>query len=159
MARIRKRFVVHEHHATHLHWDLRLEVAGVYKSWAVPKGPSMNPGDKRLAVAVPDHSLAYGEFEGTIAEDSYGAGEVRIWDNGKYETEIDPAIQLGKGKLKFKFFGLKLRGEFTLVATRMHKNSWLLIKADDHFANSEWKIETVLPVKPRMPKRRRSRRV
>jgi bifunctional non-homologous end joining protein LigD len=156
MAKYRKRFVVHEHHATRLHWDLRLEVAGVYKSWAVPKGPSMNPADKRLAVAVPDHSLAYGEFEGTIGEDSYGAGEVRIWDNGKYETEIDPEIQLSKGKLKFKFFGLKLRGEFTLVATRMQQNSWLLIKADDHFANAEWEMSTVLPIKPRMAKRRRS---
>ena len=106
MATYRKRFVVDEHHATRLHWDLRLEVAGVYKSWAVPKGPSMNPADKRLAVAVPDHSLVYGEFEGTIGEDSYGAGEVRIWDNGKYETEIDPEVQLSKGKLKFLFFGL-----------------------------------------------------
>ncbi|MFN6964733.1 MAG: DNA polymerase ligase N-terminal domain-containing protein [Pyrinomonadaceae bacterium] len=145
---MRKRFVVHEHHATRLHWDLRLEMAGVLKSWAVPKGPSMNPADKRLAVHVPDHSIEYGKFEGTLAEGTYGAGEVRIWDDGKYETDEDPVRQFERGKIVFRCFGLKLRGEFTLV--KMHgrgEENWLLIKARDHFADDKWKIETVLPVK------------
>lgn len=142
---VRKRFVIHEHHARRLHWDLRLEMGGVYKSWAVPKGVSMNPEDKRLAVAVPDHSLEYGEFEGTIEEGKYGAGEVRIWDNGHYETASDPEKQLKAGKLTFKFFGLKLRGEFALIKTTGDDENWLVIKAKDHFADPEWKIETVLP--------------
>src|SRR5829696_1941106 len=107
---MRKRFVIHEHHATRLHFDLRLEIGGVLKSWAVPKGPSMNPKDKRLAVAVPDHSLSYIDYEGLISEGSYGAGEVRIWDNGSYQTNADPEMQLEKGKLVFELFGLKLRG-------------------------------------------------
>jgi len=141
---MRKRFVIHEHHATRLHWDLRLEVGGVYKSWAVPKGPSLNPADKRLAVAVPDHSLEYGSFEGKLAEGTYGAGEVRIWDNGHYETDIDPEVQLNKGKLVITFFGLKLRGRFNLVKSSRGEKDWLIIKSGDHFANEDWKIETVL---------------
>ncbi len=140
---MRKRFVIHEHHATRLHFDLRLEMGGVYKSWAVPKGPSKDPKDKRLAVAVPDHSLSYGSFEGTLAEGTYGAGEVRIWDNGKYETDIDPEIQYKKGKLEITFFGLKLRGLYHLVKTGSDEN-WLLIKSNDHFADPDWKLETVL---------------
>ena len=150
---MRLRFVIHEHHATRLHWDLRLEMGGVYKSWAVPKGPSLNPADKRLAVAVPDHSIAYGSFEGTLAEGTYGAGEVRIWDDGKYETEIDPLIQLKKGKIAFTFFGLKLRGRFNLVRNSREPKNWLLIKSNDDFADPDWKIETVL-----MPRPRKSRR-
>src|SRR6185436_6853181 len=110
-----KRFVIHEHHATRLHWDLRLEMKGVLKSWAVPKGVSLNPADKRLAVAVPDHSVNYIDYEGEISEGSYGAGDVRIWDDGHYETATDPYRQLVNGKLAFTFFGLKVRGEFTLV--------------------------------------------
>jgi len=141
---MRKRFVVHEHHATRLHWDLRLEMGDVYKSWAVPKGPSLNPDDKRLAVHVGDHSIAYGSFEGTLPEGSYGAGEVRIWDDGKYETAIDPLIQLKKGKINLTFFGLKLRGEFALVQSGREAKNWLLIKRSDEFANPEWKMETVL---------------
>ena len=139
--------MIHEHHATRLHFDLRLEVDGVLRSWAVPKGVSMNPRDKRLAVAVPDHSLAYIDYEGRISEGNYGAGEVRIWDSGSYETESDPKAQLEKGKLVFEFFGLKLRGGFALVKMARDEKNWLLIKADDHFANHEWKLETVLPVK------------
>jgi bifunctional non-homologous end joining protein LigD len=144
MRKVRKRFVVHEHHATRLHWDLRLEMGGVYKSWAVPKGPSMNPADKRLAVAVPDHSIKYGSFEGTIAEGKYGAGEVRIWDHGKYETDEDPERQLQNRKFTFTFFGAKLRGEFALVRIAGEENNWLLIKANDHFADENWELETVL---------------
>jgi bifunctional non-homologous end joining protein LigD len=140
---MRGRFVIHEHHATALHFDLRLEVGGVFKSWAVPKGPSKDPKDKRLAVAVPDHSLSYGDFEGTLSEGSYGAGEVRIWDNGHYETDSDPALQLAKGKLVFSFFGLKLRGEYALVQTAKVKKNWLLIKLDDNFADPSWDLELV----------------
>lgn len=148
---VRKRFVIHEHHARRLHFDLRLEVAGVLRSWAVPKGPSMDPSDKRLAVAVPDHSLSYIDFEGTIEEGSYGAGEVRVWDDGHYETKSDPSRQLEGGKLVFTFFGLKVRGEFALVKTRQ---DWLLIKANDHFADPEWKLETVLEPRKNAPKKR-----
>ncbi len=144
---IRRRFVIHEHHATRLHWDMRLEMGSVFKSWAVPKGPSLNPNDKRLAVAVGDHSIAYGSFEGTIAEGNYGAGEVRIWDDGHYETVSDPEKQFEKGKLVITFFGLKLRGEFALVKIHREVKNWLLIKADDHFADAEWEMEPILDPK------------
>ena len=155
---MRKRFVVHEHHATQLHWDMRLEMGGVYKSWAVPKGPSMDPADKRLAVAVPDHSIEYGSFEGTIPEGSYGAGEVRIWDNGKYETDSDPEAQVKKGKFVFTFFGLKLRGEFALVRLSNQEENWLLIKHKDQFADPDWKIETVLEPRRKSKKNRAAAR-
>jgi len=146
MRVIRKRFVVHEHHARRLHFDLRLEIEGVLRSWAVPKGPSMVAGEKRLAVAVPDHALSYIDFEGTISEGSYGAGEVRVWDDGKYETPADPAKQLDRGKLALTFYGLKLRGEFVLVKVHSQEKNWLLIKANDHYADPDWKLETVLAV-------------
>ena len=146
MRVIRKRFVVHEHHARRLHFDLRLEMDGVLRSWAVPKGPSMVAGEKRLAVAVPDHSLSYIDFEGTISEGSYGAGEVRVWDDGKYETLVNPSKQLERGKLTLTFFGLKLRGEFVLVKIQRQEKNWLLIKANDHYADPDWKLETVLAV-------------
>jgi bifunctional non-homologous end joining protein LigD len=129
-------------------------MGGVYKSWAVPKGPSKDPKDKRLAVAVPDHSLSYGDFEGTLAEGTYGAGEVRIWDNGKYETDIDPEIQLKKGRLVFTFYGLKLRGEYKLVRMSDGEN-WLFIKSTDHFVDPEWKLETVLEPKKRSSSKRK----
>lgn len=147
-----KSFVIHEHHARNLHFDLRLEIDGVLKSWAVPKGPSLDPREKRLAVAVPDHSLSYIAFEGTLSEGSYGAGDVRIWDDGHYETKIDPRIQLKKGKLVFTFFGLKLRGEFALVKMGGQDKNWLLIKAHDEFADENWELETVL-----LPKKMRSK--
>jgi len=134
-------------------------MAGVYKSWAVPKGPSFNPADKRLAVLQPDHSIEYGSFEGTLPEGSYGAGEVRIWDNGKYETDSDPEKQVEKGKFVFTFFGLKLRGEFALV--RMNNDdgeNWLLIKHDDQFADPDWAIKPVLEPKPKPKKKRAARR-
>lgn len=143
---MRKRFVIHEHHASRLHFDLRLEIGGVLKSWAVPKGVSMNPADKRLAVEVPDHSLGYIDFEGRIAEGSYGAGEVRIWDQGEFEAE-NAAEQLKKGKLVFKIYGKKLKGEFTLVQMKNQKKNWLIIKARDEFADNNWKLETVLKLK------------
>jgi bifunctional non-homologous end joining protein LigD len=140
---MRRRFVIHEHHASRLHFDLRLEIDGVLKSWAVPKGVSMNPADKRLAVAVPDHSVGYIDFEGTLAEGTYGAGEVRIWDKGEFAA-ADAAGQLRAGKLVFAFFGAKLKGEFTLLKMQGHEKNWLIIKARDQFADRRWKLETVL---------------
>ena len=150
---MRRRFVIHEHHARNLHFDLRLETEGVLKSWAVPKGISLNPADKRLAVAVPDHSVNYIDYEGEISEGSYGAGDVRIWDDGHYETATDPYRQLQAGKLTFTFFGLKVRGEFTLVRLNNQPNNWLLIKVDDQFARTDWKLETVL-----LPKKLRGKK-
>jgi len=143
---MRKRFVIHEHHASRLHFDLRLEIGGVLKSWAVPKGVSMNPADKRLAVAVPDHSLSYIGFEGTLAEGTYGAGRVAIWDKGEFEAE-NAAEQLKKGKLVFTFHGAKLKGEFTLVRFHNHEKNWLIIKAKDEYADKNFKLETVLEPK------------
>ena len=151
---IRKRFVIHEHHATRLHFDLRLEIGGTGKSWAVPKGPSMDPDDKRLAVAVPDHSLRYFKFEGTLTEGTYGAGEVRIWDSGKYETLVDPQIQYDQGRIEFTFLGNKVRGAFILVKMSSNpkskirnpkSNNWLLIKRDDQYADIDWRLKTILP--------------
>ena len=121
----------------------RLERDGVLVSWAVPKGPSMDPDDKRLAVAVPDHSLSYFKFEGELAEGTYGAGQVRIWDSGKYETYVDPQLQYDSGRISFTFLGNKVRGEFHLIRTGKDKN-WLLIKADDKFASIDWELKTVL---------------
>jgi bifunctional non-homologous end joining protein LigD len=123
-------FVVHEHHATHLHWDFRLESGGVFKSWAVPKGPSTNPVDKRLAIQVEDHSLEYGNFEGVIPEGEYGAGEVTIWDKGSYEPAGDMEEGLRMGRISFILHGSRLTGEFTLVRFKKGAkgNEWLMIK-------------------------------
>ncbi len=140
---MRNRFVIHEHHASRLHFDLRLEIDGVLKSWAVPKGVSMNPSEKRLAIEVPDHSLGYIDFEGEIAEGKYGAGAVRIWDKGEFEAE-SAAEKLEKGKLVFTFYGAKLKGEFTLVKMKNQKKNWLIIKSKDEFADKNWKLETIL---------------
>lgn len=144
---MRKRFVIHELHARNLHFDLRLEIGGVLKSWAIPKGPSLNPADKRLAVAVPDHSINYINCEGALSEGSYGAGEVRIWDSGKFEADDDIERQLEEGKLAFTFFGLKLRGQFVLIEMKNQKKNWLLVKAADQFADKNWKLSTVLKPK------------
>ncbi len=143
---MRKRFVIHEHHASRLHFDLRLEIGGVLKSWAVPKGISMNPSEKRLAVQVPDHSLGYINFEGVLAEGTYGAGRVAIWDKGELEAENADA-QLVKGKLVFTLNGTKLRGKFTLLKLWNHEKNWLIIKSKDEFADQNWKLETVLEPK------------
>lgn len=143
-GKLKARFVVHEHHATHLHFDFRLEIGGVLKSWAVPKGVSMNPKEKRLAVAVPDHAVSYIDFEGTIREGSYGAGKVFIWDKGELETDLNAGRQLAEGKLVFKIFGEKLRGGFTLLKMQSRPKQWLLIKSPDEFADPNWKLQTVL---------------
>ena len=109
---LKKRFVIQKHAATRLHYDLRLEVDGVMKSWAVPKGPSLNPADKRLAVHVEDHPLEYRKFEGVIPKGQYGGGEVIIWDQGTYELEgpLDADAQMARGDLKFILHGKKCAG-------------------------------------------------
>ena len=140
------RFVVHEHHATRLHYDFRLEIGGVLKSWAIPKGPSMSPSDKRLAVMVEDHPLEYGNFEGVIPEGHYGAGPVLIWDSGNFQPEGDPEAALKKGKLTFALEGEKLRGSFSIVLMkgRGAGKDWLLIKGRDPFAKEGWAIKEEL---------------
>jgi bifunctional non-homologous end joining protein LigD len=136
------RFVVHEHHASRLHFDFRLEMEGVLRSWAVPKGPSMNPADKRLAVEVEDHPLAYVDFEGTIPEGEYGAGQVVIWDQGPYEL-----VEMKKDKVVFWLEGKKLRGRFALVQLKKSKTGkdWLLIKQKDEHALPGWRLEAEIP--------------
>lgn len=138
-------FVVQKHAASHLHYDFRLEMNGVLKSWAVPKGPSMNPADKRLAIMVEDHPYDYKDFEGIIPEGNYGAGKVIVWDNGTYtladtqeEGEIESTFKsdLEKGKLGIILKGHKLKGEFTLVKLKeKQENAWLLIKKNDDDAS------------------------
>lgn len=132
-------FVVQRHDASRLHWDLRLEAEGVLKSWAVPRGPSMNPADKRLAVRVEDHPLDYAAFEGVIPEGNYGAGTVEIWDNGTFtylEKYRDIAAAIDHGILEFRLHGRKLKGLFTLVRTEMDgtRKNWLLVKKEDAYA-------------------------
>jgi bifunctional non-homologous end joining protein LigD len=143
----RRRFVIQKHDATRLHYDLRLEFDGVFKSWAVTKGPSLDPHDKRLAVEVEDHPLDYGDFEGTIPEGQYGGGTVQLWDRGYWESE-DPERGFKKGDLKFTLEGEKLHGSWVLVRMRHDRNggkrtNWLLIKHRDEFAR-EGKANTIL---------------
>src|SRR5947209_9189958 len=126
-------FVVHMHAARRLHWDLRLEMDGVLRSWAVPKGPSPNRADKRLAVHVEDHPLEYGDFEGIIPEGNYGAGAVIVWDRGRWLPLEDPHEGLKKGKLLFELRGYKLHGKWTLVKLKKGEKEWLLIKEKDAY--------------------------
>jgi bifunctional non-homologous end joining protein LigD len=137
-------FVIQRHKASRLHYDFRLELDGVLKSWAVPKGPSLNPKDKRLAMMVEDHPYDYKDFTGIIPEGNYGAGIVEIWDEGTY-ADIDNSSKevavknlragLKSGDLKFQLFGKKLKGEFALVKLKgKEDNSWLLIKHRDKYS-------------------------
>ena len=135
---IQRRFVIQKHDATRLHYDLRLEFDGVFKSWAVTRGPSLDPHDKRLAVEVEDHPLDYGDFEGTIPEGQYGGGTVQLWDRGYWQSD-DPERGFKKGDLKFTLQGEKLHGSWVLVRMRHDRNggkrtNWLLIKHRDDFA-------------------------
>lgn len=144
-------FVVHEHHATHLHFDLRLEMDGVLKSWAVPKGPSMNPADKRLAIMVEDHDLGYATFEGTIPEGSYGAGRVLIWDTGDYEVLSG---NLDAGRIEVSFRGKKLKGAFALFRMKGKDKEWLLVKkADDRAARPDRGKAAAKPAGTKIKKR------
>ena len=144
-------FVVQKHDASHLHYDFRLELGGVLKSWAVPKGPSLDPTIKRLAVEVEDHPLEYGSFEGTIPQREYGGGTVLLWDRGRWQPQDDPEAGLREGKLKFELEGEKLRGAWMLV--RRHgpqaaKPQWLLFKVHDEQARNEAEfiVTEALPV-------------
>ncbi len=139
-------FCVQRHHASHLHYDLRLEVDGVLKSWAVPKGPTLDPADKRLAMMVEDHPMDYGGFEGVIPKGNYGAGSVMLWDRGTYQLlgDIPVEQQLAKGDFKFHLSGKKLHGDFALVRIKNPKskgNEWLLLKKKDAFAQPGWDPE------------------
>ena len=137
----RLRFVIQKHAATRLHYDLRLELDGVFKSWAVTRGPSLDPQDKRLAVEVEDHPLDYGDFEGTIPKGQYGGGTVLLWDRGYWEPEGNetPEEALAKGDLKFTLEGKRLHGSWVLVRmkndrTGGKRTNWLLIKHRDAFS-------------------------
>ncbi|MEO6838936.1 MAG: DNA polymerase ligase N-terminal domain-containing protein [Ginsengibacter sp.] len=149
-------FVIQRHKASRLHYDFRLELDGVLKSWAVPKGPSMNPKDKRLAMMVEDHPYDYKDFAGVIPEGNYGAGIVEIWDSGTYadienssESVAEKNLRAGlkTGNLKFQLFGKKLKGEFVLVKLKSKEdNSWLLIKHHDKYAmDTEYNSEEQTP--------------
>src|SRR2546428_1987023 len=154
------RFVVQRHRATRLHYDFRLEMEGVLKSWAVPKGPSLDPADKRLSMQVEDHPVSYFDFEGTIPEGNYGAGSVMVWDvgtweplspeavNGKYlpGTEAEAAAMLKKGDLKFRLHGKRLKGDFALIHMKARRpgsigTEWLLIKKRDGHVAEDFNID------------------
>lgn len=137
-------FVVQKHDATKLHYDFRLQISGTLKSWVIPKGPSLNPSKRRLAIPTEDHPIDYANFEGVIPEGNYGAGEVIVWDKGEYdnktiidgkELEIEKAYE--KGHITIFLHGKKLKGEFALIKTGYEKNKWLLIKKDDSEADRD----------------------
>jgi bifunctional non-homologous end joining protein LigD len=142
-------FVVQKHDASHLHYDFRLEIDGVLVSWAVPKGPTLDPSSKRFATMTEDHPVEYADFEGVIPEGHYGAGTVMVWDRGTYEPEGNspPEEQLDNGELKIKLQGKKLRGAFVFVhmgrgsARPREKSHWLLIKRKDQWADSKWSAD------------------
>jgi len=144
------RFVIHEHHARQLHYDFRLEIGDVLKSWAIPKGPSLNPADKRLAVMVDDHPLKYFDFEGIIPKGQYGSGAVVIWDSGTYSLlEGDnPVEALEGGKIVMELHGKILKGGFTLVQMKGRgEKNWLLIKKKDRYSQEKWTLEKALTEK------------
>jgi len=141
----RPRFYVQRHDATRLHYDFRLEINGTLVSWAVPKGPSLEPLSKHLAMHVEDHPLEYGNFEGNIPKGQYGGGSVMLWDRGAWEPigDMPAADQIKRGDFKFRLHGEKLKGEFALVLMRGRGkgNEWLLIKKKDDEARPAWNIE------------------
>ncbi|WP_300437732.1 DNA ligase D [Christiangramia sp.] len=152
----KQRFVIQRHQASRLHYDLRLEIGGVLKSWAVPKGPSMNPKDKRLAIQTEDHPIKYLTFQGSIPKGNYGAGEMQIWDEGTFQsaTSKDFSKQFHAGNLKIKFFGKKLKGEFALVRTNRgeKKNQWLLIKKKDESSTEfDYDAEELIEIAAKKP--------
>jgi bifunctional non-homologous end joining protein LigD len=138
-------FCVQRHDATRLHYDFRLEIDGVLKSWAVPKGPTLDPALKHFAAMVEDHPREYGDFEGTIPKGNYGAGSVMLWDAGTFELLGDVAgeAQIARGDLKFRLHGEKLQGDFGLVQMkgRGKGNEWLILKKRDDFAVPGWDVE------------------
>jgi len=143
------RFFIQRHNATRLHYDFRLEIDGTLKSWAIPKGPSLDPAVKHLAAMVEDHPLDYGDFEGNIPKGEYGGGSVMLWDRGTFELITDhdggstAAEQIARGDLKFRLHGKKLGGTWALVRmkNRGKGNEWLIIKKKDEAAQSPWNIE------------------
>ena len=138
-------FCVQRHDATRLHYDFRLEIGGVLKSWAVPKGPSLDPSVRHFAAHVEDHPIDYGGFEGNIPAGNYGAGSVMLWDRGTFELlgEAGGDEQLARGDIKFRLHGEKLNGDFALVHMkgRGKGNEWLIIKKRDEFATPGWDVE------------------
>jgi len=138
-------FCVQRHDATRLHYDFRLEIDGTLKSWAIPKGPTLDPAAKRLAAMVEDHPLEYGSFEGNIPAGNYGAGSVMLWDRGTYELLGDKSAQeqLARGDFKFRLHGEKLNGEFAIVHMKVRGkgNEWLLLKKKDAEARPGWDVE------------------
>jgi bifunctional non-homologous end joining protein LigD len=138
-------FVIHKHDASRLHYDLRLQIGATMPSWAVPKGPSLNPANKRLAVCVEDHPLGYADFEGSIPQGEYGGGTVMVWDRGTVTFKGEgktPRQWLESGLLEFELHGEKLKGNWALVHTKMggSEKNWLLIKRKDNFARAEGDI-------------------
>jgi DNA ligase D-like protein (predicted 3'-phosphoesterase) len=145
-------FVFQKHKATRLHYDFRLEMKGVLKSWAVPKGPSLNPKEKRLAIETEDHPIAYADFEGKIPEDNYGGGTVIIWDKGTYENiniKNEELISLeesfNNGHIIIKLNGKKLNGGFALIKMKGQEDKWLLIKKADSYAERDRNITKERP--------------